>query len=282
MEEGLRLIFVFDGKPNVLKKTEIERRQEVRQLAQKQFENAQDEESSADMKKFGSATGRLTSEMIAESKELLTAFGLPIVQAIEDGEAQAAYMIQKDHAFACGSQDYDAFLFGATRIVRNLSASQTHKVHNQVEKTPIEFYNLDKILEYLRVTRPQLVDMGLLIGVDFFEGVKGIGGKTAYDLITKHGNIETVMRETGDKYQFGKLTESDFLETIRGIFLKPKVFDVTPSEIQFKKIDDVKIREILVEKHNFDPVRVNNLLERFWKVQSNAKQGSLDLFTKKK
>ena len=54
-------------------------------------------------------------------------WGLPIIQAAQDGEAQAAYLVSKDIAWAVGSQDYDSLLFGANRVVRNLSHNRTRR-----------------------------------------------------------------------------------------------------------------------------------------------------------
>ena len=52
--------------------------------------------------------------MIEESKELLIAMGIAVVQAPGEGEAEAAYLARiKDKIYASVSQDYDSLLFGA-------------------------------------------------------------------------------------------------------------------------------------------------------------------------
>ena len=62
--------------------------------------------------KFAQASSKLTGDMIDESKDLLQAMGIPIIQAGQDGEAQAAYLVSKDIAWAVRTQDYDFLLFG--------------------------------------------------------------------------------------------------------------------------------------------------------------------------
>ena len=69
--EGLKPIYVFDGKPPELKQQERERRTEIKREAQKKFDKAEEEGNIEDMKKYASRTSKLTGEMIEESKELL-------------------------------------------------------------------------------------------------------------------------------------------------------------------------------------------------------------------
>jgi len=275
LEKDIKLIYVFDGKPNSLKAEEIERRKELRTIATKKFENAQDEGNQAEMQKYAKGTARITPEMVTESKELLGYMGIPVIQAIEDGEAQASYLIQKDMAWACGSQDYDAFLFGANRIVRNLSASQTHTAHGKTEQVSIEWFALQRSLEFLGISREQLVDMAILIGVDFFAGIKGIGEKSAYKYIKDYGNIETFLREKGDKHDTKALTPV-FLETVRSIFLKPKTTD--DFAIRFMPPQYEKISEMLVERHNFSPDRVNAMIKRLRNKFNIKTQSTLEKF----
>ena len=66
------------------------------------------------MRKYGSQLVRLNDEMIEESKELLSAMGIAVVQAPGEGEAEAAYLARiKESIYASVSQDYDSLLFGA-------------------------------------------------------------------------------------------------------------------------------------------------------------------------
>ena len=49
-------------------------------------------------------------------------------------------------------------MFGAKRVVRNLAVNSN--LGN------LEFYQLDKVLRELDITREELIDMGILIGTD--------------------------------------------------------------------------------------------------------------------
>ena len=139
---------------------------------------------------------------------------------------------------------------------------------------------LSKLLEQLKITREQLVEMGILIGTDFFEGIKGIGQHKALELIQKYGTIETMVKE---KISIGK-TEIDvnleMVNQIKDIFLKPDVKKDYP-RLKWDKIQFEKIEELLVEQHNFSENRVKNALERLRKADQSSVQTSLDKFFKK-
>ena len=87
--------------------------------------------------------------------------GLPWVQAPSEGEAQAAYMTKSGHADYCASQDYDSLLFGAPKMLRNITISGRRKVHSKnvyVEVVP-EVMELSKTLNELGLSYEQLIDV---------------------------------------------------------------------------------------------------------------------------
>jgi len=88
--EGIKLIYVFDGKAPELKGRTHELRQESKDIAGEKYEKAKDEEDIESMGRYARQMTRLTGEMIEESKELLEAMGIMVVQAPGEGEAEAA------------------------------------------------------------------------------------------------------------------------------------------------------------------------------------------------
>ena len=281
IEKDVKPIFVFDGPPNVLKMAEIERRRANRRDATKQMHEAQDLGKTAEAKKYAQATSRLTSEMIEESKVFVKAMGIPVVQAKQDGEAQAAYLVNEGHAWAVGSQDYDALLFGAPRVVRNLSSNRTKKVKSTIVKVNLEYLPLQKVLGFHKISHPQLVDIGILTGLDFFPGVEGIGAKTALKLIVEHGSIDQLLEKDISirKQPLSKSLDLELVNQVRHIFLTPAVSTEIP-RMKWSRPDPDKIREILIENHNFDPNRVNNAIERLNKKNSASTQRTMDSFFK--
>ena len=257
MEKGLKLVFVFDGKPPELKAKVIKARTERREAARKKWEEAEVPEEAL---KYAKASTRIDVMIVEESKKLLTYMGIPHVQALSEGEAQAAYMVIKgDAEFVC-TQDYDSLLFGAPRVIRNLSAPR--------KKARLELLDLHKFVQKQGITREELIDLAILVGTDFNEGVKGIGAKTALKLIKKYHSIEKIIANS-------KIVEDTGIENyelVRDIFLVPEVSD--SYEIVWRAPDVAKLKEMLCEVHNFAEERVCNALER--SSVPKVKQGSIE------
>src|SRR5436309_2084474 len=213
-------------------------------------------------------TSRLTEEMVDQSKRLLELLGIPWIQAPAEGEAQASAMAKSGVAHAAASQDFDSLLFGSPRLVKNLAISGRRKLPRKevyVDVQPEEI-SLEATLSNLGITREQLVDMGLLIGTDFNEGVKGIGPKKALALIKKHGSLEPALEELG--------VEIESKDEVRELFLKP---DVLPNvELRFRDPDADGVRRMLCDEHDFSVDRINAALEKFGSARSEQKQRSLD------
>jgi flap endonuclease-1 len=277
LEHNIKPIYVFDGIPSDMKLNTIRERKRLKDEAKEKMIRAQDEEDYKEAKKFAQLTSRLDSEMIEESKKLIDYMGIPIIQARSEGEAQSAYLVEKGDAWACASQDYDTLLFGGERLIRNFAISRSKKVRDTTVTLDIEYVSLNKFLNNFGITREQLIEMGILIGTDFFPGIKGIGQKTALDLIKNYDTIENILKnqvKVGGKEIFIDLK---LVEQIKDIFLNPdleKEYKVPKP----KKIDFENLEELLIEKHNFSKQRVENALDRLRKLDSSKVQVSLDDF----
>ncbi|WP_390532998.1 flap endonuclease-1 [Sulfurisphaera ohwakuensis] len=274
LEEGIIPIYVFDGKPPEQKAQELERRKKVKEEAEKKLEQAKTEGSikTSELKKYAQMSIRLTNEMAEESKELLKAMGIPVVQAPSEGEAEAAYINILGLSWATASQDYDSLLFGAKRLIRNLTLTGKRKLPGKdvyVEIKP-ELIELDTLLKKLGLTREQLIDIGIIVGTDYNpDGIKGYGIKTAYRIIKKYGSLEKAI----EKGEIPKIKVNFNVEEIRSLFLKPQV--VEPKEnLELVDCDSNKILDILVKTHDFNEERVKNGIERLEKAKREAKGAS--------
>src|SRR2546428_7955019 len=177
----IRPVFVFDGPPPELKWEEIRRRREAREKSRQEYETAVAAGGTATAWSKAGMTSRLTGPMVAEVEIVLGSLGLPWIQAPSEGEAQAAFLAQRGDVWAAGSKDYDSLLFWAPRMVRFLAISSTEFLPSQGRSRTVspEVLDLAENLEHLGLTREQLVDVAILVGTDFNEGVRGIGPKTA-------------------------------------------------------------------------------------------------------
>jgi len=280
LEHNVKPIYVFDGEPSVLKLDTIKERHKIKEDAKEKMIEAQEAEDFREAKKFAQRTSKLDSNMIDESKKLIEDMGIPIIQATSEGEAQIAYLVEAGDAWACASQDYDTLLFGGERLVRNFAISRSRKVKDTTITLDIEYISLSKFLKNFGITREQLIEMGILIGTDFYPGIKGIGQKIALDLIKKYDSLENVIK---NKVAIGgKEIQIDFelVKQVKNIFLDPNI--KTDYQIPKQKgIDYEKLEELLIEQHNFSHQRVENALDRLRKLDSSKVQVSLDNFFKR-
>ncbi len=273
MENGIKPVYVFDGKPPELKAKEIERRRKVKEDAAAKYAEALKKGDLEAARRYAMMAAKLTDEMVQDAKKLLDAMGIPWIQAPAEGEAQAAYIVRKGDAWASASQDYDSLLFGSPRLLRNLTITGRRKLPRKnvyVEIKP-ELIELQKLLERLRITREQLIDIGILIGTDYNpDGVKGIGAKKALTLIKTYGSLEKLPEAL-----LGGWKKEELLK-IREYFLNPPV--EKNYRIEWREPSREKIYAILVEEHDFNPERVKNAFERLLKAyRENIKSKQMGL-----
>ena len=279
LEHNIKPVYVFDGISSDLKLDTIRARKKIKEEAHKKMIEAQDAEDFKEAKKYAQQTSKLDASMIEESKKLIESMGIPIVQASSEGEAQSAYMVEVGDAWACASQDYDTLLFGGERLLRNFAINRSKKVRDTKVTLDIEYVSLSKFLKNLEINREQLVEMGILIGNDFSPGIKGVGQKTALDLIKKYGSIKNILN---NKIKVGSkeiLLDLKLVEQVKKIFLFPDV-KKDYNGPKSKKINYERIEELLIEEHNFSKQRVESALDRLRKLDSSKVQVSLDDFLK--
>jgi len=268
LAEGIKLVYVFDGVSSPLKTNEIHRRHQIKELASQKYEKALLQGKLTEARKYSQATSVLTDQMIEESKRLLSLLGIPTIQAPSEGEATAVNLTNSNLVHICASQDYDSILFGAKRLVRNITVSGKRKVPNRNAyiDVPLEIFYLEDILHQTKLTNEQLVDVGILIGTDYnFGGIPGVGPKTALKLIQKYSKLENI-----DQLQ-EPLSNVPY-EEIRELFLKPKVANVTNEDIKFDSVNYDKIVEFLCNEKNFSTDRVNSALLRLQNSEKNKNQ----------
>jgi flap endonuclease-1 len=275
MQSGLKLCFVFDGKPPELKRAEIERRAGIKKDAAEKYEVAKAEQDIESMKKYSMRTIRLTREMVEEASLLIKAMGMPVVQAPSEGEAQAALMVKKGKLFAEISQDYDCLLFGVPRMVQNLTIGERKKKKDKLsyETVKPQMIMLDENLSQLNITHDQLIVLGMLIGTDFNgSGIKGLGPKKALDAVHKFGSdFDSLFKEFKWDEHFSYPWDDVFQ-----LFRKMPTTD--DYHLSWKAVDYDKVFEVLCERHDFSRTRVKETLDNLEKANSRLAQKGLGDF----
>ena len=205
-EADVTPVLVFDGGVTDLKSDEVERRREQREKAQERKQEAEEAGDSVEASRLEARTQRLTDTIHETTRGLLDRLDVPYIEAPAEGEAQCAHMAATGEVDYAGSEDYDTMTFGSPRTLRQLTS-----------KGNPELMDLGKTLEKHDITYEQLVDVALLMGTDFNEGVSGYGPKTAVKAVKEHGDIWGVM-EADDVY----VANAD---RVRELFFDPPVTD---------------------------------------------------------
>ncbi|MCX8166539.1 MAG: flap endonuclease-1 [Candidatus Micrarchaeota archaeon] len=267
MEEGIRPVFVYDGKsPKWKEKTQKERMQK-RKEAEMEYEHALELEDQELLKKLAPQKEHLTSAMINESKRLLSYMGVPYIDAPSEGEALASVLSRKNLVYAVASQDYDSLLFGSTRLVRNLSITGKRRIQGREIEIEPEMLVLEEIQQKLNLSREKLVWLGVLIGTDFNEGISGIGPKKAYKLVTKYDTFNELVEK--EKINFAE--GYDTILEIIDFYLNPEYVEVSIDALQLKKIDSENIVSFLCHEHDFSEERVRKALDKITKIPKGQK-----------
>jgi len=265
IEAGIRIAYVFDGRPHKFKSAVIKRRQMTRRAAKKKYEKAVEEGRPEEARRYGQSSVTATTDITSDAKRLLSLMGVPWIQSPGEGEAQSSHMSRKGDVWGSSSQDFDSLLFGAPRLIRNLSITGRRKLprKNVYIRIEPELIDLQYYLNKLELTREQLIDVGILVGTDYNpDGVKGVGPKTAVKLVKKHGSLEKALPY---------VKNAEFIhpiEEIRELFLNPRVTNDYTLEWNLPDADGIV--DFLCNERDFNKKRVLKTVE---KIESGFKKG---------
>ncbi|KAK8043562.1 DNA excision repair protein [Apiospora rasikravindrae] len=117
----------------------------------------------------------VTQIMITECQALLRLFGIPYITAPMEAEAQCAELVQLGLVDGIVTDDSDTFLFGGTRVYKNMFNSNKF----------VECYLANDLEKELSLSREQLISLAHLLGSDYTEGLPGVGPVTAVEILSE-------------------------------------------------------------------------------------------------
>lgn len=159
-------IFVFDGKPPKEKEELLQKRKMDKKIAEEKYQVLKNKllqspdihsELTIEMEKLRKQFIRIHSYDIKEVKTLMDLYGVEYVVAEGEADKVCARMVIDKQVWACMSDDMDMFVYGCTRIMRNMNLLQ----HTVV------YYNLDNILRELQLPLHDFREIMILSGTDY-------------------------------------------------------------------------------------------------------------------
>ncbi|KAI0087893.1 PIN domain-like protein [Irpex rosettiformis] len=316
VENGIKPMYVFDGKPPELKAGVLSKRFEKREEAKEEGEEAKETGTVEDLDRFSRRTVKVTREHNEECRRLLGLMGIPFVVAPSEAEAQCAELARGGKVYAAGSEDMDTLTFNAPILYRHLTFSEARKA-------PISEINLHKALEGLEMSMSQFIDLCILLGCDYLEPIRGVGPKSALKLIREYGGLNEVIKHLREKTASKAEADADVVsdeekpkakakndededasdgeqekkekpkkkrkggvqvpeewpwEEAKKIFEKPDVKPASEVEVEWKSPDVEGLVDFLVKEKGFNEERVRKGAEKLTKFLNAKQQGRLDGF----
>lgn len=271
VEQGIKPVYVFDGKPPDLKGGELAKRAERRDEAQKLLQAAEEAGNAEDVEKFNRRLVKVTKAHAEEAKQLLQLMGIPFIDAPCEAEAQCAALVKAGKVYATATEDMDALTFGCNVLLRRLTFSEARKM-------PIQEFHFDKVLEGLELNHNEFIDLCIMLGCDYTNSIKGVGPKRAIELIKTHRSLEKII-ENLDTKKF-PIPEDWNYKQARLLFQEPEITDPETIDLKWTEPNEEGLVKYLCGDKQFNEERVRNGAKKLHKARNTSTQGRLDTFFK--
>lgn len=270
IDNGIKPCYVFDGKPPVLKAHELGKRTSRREETERKLAEAIEQVEKIKQER---RLVKVSPEHNAEAKRLLELMGIPYITAPAEAEAQCAELAKKGKVYAAASEDMDTLCYRTPYLLRHLTFSEA-------KKEPIHEIATETVLKGLDLTIEQFIDLGIMLGCDYCESIRGIGPVTALKLIKEHGSLEKIVEyiESGEANNKWKVPEDWPYKEARQLFLHPDVIDADEINLKWAPPQEDELIEFLCHQKKFSEERVRSGIARLRKGLKSGVQVRLDGF----
>ena len=257
LENDINPIYVLDGKPTMEKECLIEKRKENYQKKKESIKRLEMEvlndfdevshEKVKELEKKKAANICITDEMIDNLKFLFDSLGVYYYEY--DGEADlfCRYLFEHKLIDYVITEDMDLLTHGCEKVITGFNTS--------VKKMVI--YNQEDILQTLEMTRPEFIDLCILLGSDYTGTPMGIGPVGAYNGIKKHSSIEEMIKNNksqkvsfdGFKYKLARSMFTREVESTKKLTRKKFIFKYKKKNVEQlgEELERLKIRQKLYD-----------------------------------
>jgi len=172
-------------------------------------------------------TVKVTPQMKEEVKEVFKIFGYPIIQAKSSAPAQCAHLNRQGIVFGIGSEDLDCLTYGGNILLR----------HFKNEKKPAIQIEREIVLQELKLTQNQFIDLCILCGTEYTPPIKNIAATRALNYIREYGTLKDTikaLRSSTTKLKMNlkyQIPDQYYHEEAFKEFSNPEVNDIDPLSV---------------------------------------------------
>ncbi|CAH2350320.1 flap endonuclease 1 [[Candida] railenensis] len=274
VENGIKPVYVFDGKPPVLKGGELEKRLLRREEAEREQEKIKETGTVEEIMKYEKRQVRVSRDQNDEAKKLLELMGIPFVNAPCEAEAQCAALARDGKVFAAASEDMDTLCYQPPFLLRHLTFAEARKM-------PIDQIEYGKVMEGLGMSQETFIDLCILLGCDYCETIRGVGPVTAYKLMKEHGSLDVLVKyieDHPDKMSKYKVPENWPYKEARELFHNPEIANSDDISLKWTEPNVDGLIEYMVKQKGFSEDRIRSGAEKLKKGLKGGVQGRLDGF----
>jgi 5'-3' exonuclease len=197
---GVTPVFVFDGKAPPEKDAVKAERQALREQQQIVIDTLtmqlrgydvllQPAHILIELRKKMCGHNNVPREEVDIFKAILRGIGIPALQAVGEGEGLCTQLCLQGKVAAVFSADTDNLAYGCPLLITKMGG---HYYHEGTRIHQYECIRLDKVVDGLKMSHTEFVDLCILLGCDYNKGIKGVGKKTAFKLMGTYRALENI------------------------------------------------------------------------------------------
>ena len=180
-------IYIFDGKPPKLKQTILnERKQKLNNNKILLHKST----NIYDINKYEKRCVKMTKEHIDDIKQLLSLLGVSYIHCDGEAEGIASELCRLNYVDYVISEDMDSLPFGSSKLVRSCVDKSIKR------KDILSVFNLESILNELKLTHDQFIELCVLCGCDYCSNISKVGPIKSLQIINKYKSINNYIEQT--------------------------------------------------------------------------------------
>ncbi|KAL0265605.1 UNVERIFIED_CONTAM: hypothetical protein PYX00_011318 [Menopon gallinae] len=176
------IVFVFDGESLKSKTKTLLERSRKKEAARNETMRLLRANNVTKAREMMQRCVQITSEVMMGVIELLKKEGIEFVISPYESDAQLTYLQRIGHIDYILTEDSDLILYGSTNILYKYDLSHVHEYQRERLAGAWNSFFAENI-----------VDICILSGCDYLDGLDGVGIKTACKLLEKHSSVEKVV-----------------------------------------------------------------------------------------